>query len=147
LIIFQFWINILNSAKLHIKIVLILLIALFFTQEIFAQNGKITVTSNPDLDELIEITAQKNKAANLLDGYRIQIFSGSDRDMANAMKSKFLSFHPDIHTYLIYQQPYFKVRIGDFRNKLEAQPIYNKILNEFEQVLILPDKINFPKLD
>lgn len=112
----------------------------------FAQNGKLYVQNDPLIDSLIQKNKDKNKVSKTIDGYRIQLFSGADRTNATALKAKFLKQFPDIPVYMIYQQPFFKVRVGDFRNKLEAQKLYYQLSDVFGQVILVPDKINFPKL-
>lgn len=106
----------------------------------------VQVVSDEKLDTLIERNIESNKTINGIQGYRIQIFFGSERKAASDAKSKFMQLNPDYEVYLIYQQPYFKVRVGDFRTKLEAQALFKKVLPEFERVFIIPDKINLPKL-
>jgi hypothetical protein len=98
------------------------------------------------LDSLIERNIELNQAANGIQGYRIQIFFGSDRRAANEARTKFLQLYPETEAYLVYQQPNFKVRVGDFRNQLEAQAMFRGLLAQFETVFIVPDKINLPKL-
>ncbi len=111
-----------------------------------AQKGKINISNDINLDSAIEKNIERNKALKTIDGYRIQLFSGIERNNANAMKTKFLKLFPETPAYLIYQQPYFKLRVGDYRNKLEAQHIYYKLIDLFGQIIIIPDKINLPKL-
>ncbi len=106
----------------------------------------VQIVSDQKLDTLIERNIESNKTINGIQGYRIQIFFGSERKAANDAKNKFMQLNPDYEVYLIYQQPYFKVRVGDFRTKLEAQALFKKVLPEFERVFIIPDKINLPKL-
>lgn len=112
----------------------------------FAQKAKLSINNDANLDTAIQKNIIKNRIANVIDGYRIQLFSGTERTNANTLKTKFLKLFPETPAYLIYQQPYFKLRIGDFRNKLEAQQIFYKLQEEFGQVIIIPDKINLPKL-
>ena len=81
-----------------------------------------------------------------MDGYRIQLFTGADRNNAIAIRSKFMIDFPAEQIYLIYQQPYFKLRVGDYRNLIEAQSMYTQLQKQFGQILIVPDKINLPKL-
>ncbi len=78
-------------------------------------------------------------------GYRVQIFfdSGSQaRTKANEVKSKFLTLYPDVAAYLTYEQPFFKIRVGDFRNMLEAQGFKNVLSTDFSNAFIVSDKIN-----
>lgn len=106
----------------------------------------VQVIGDANLDSLVQRNIEINQAANGIQGYRIQIFFGSDRKVANEARTKFLQLYPETEAYLVYQQPNFKVRVGDFRNQLEAQAIYRSLLTQFETVFIVPDKINLPKL-
>ncbi|PSR04919.1 MAG: hypothetical protein BRD49_05220 [Bacteroidetes bacterium SW_10_40_5] len=98
------------------------------------------------LDTLVENTLETNKKESTYSGYRIQIYSNPSREEAKKIKSKFLKEYPHIRAYLIYKQPYFKVRIGDFRNRIEAQKLYHDLVDKFSSVFLVPDKINFPDL-
>jgi hypothetical protein len=107
---------------------------------------KAKISTPPYLDSLVQKNIEKHKTEQTRDGYRIQLFSGTERNNANNLRNKFKTEFPDVPIYLIYQQPYYKLRVGDFRNKIEAQQLYLKIENEYEQLLIIPDKINLPPL-
>jgi len=101
---------------------------------------------NVYLDSLIDKNIAKNNINKTISGYRIQLFSGNERVNANNIKTKFLRLFPEQAAYLSYQQPYFKIRVGDFRSRLEAKLFYNKIKEEFSESIIIQDKINLPKL-
>lgn len=111
-----------------------------------AQNKFVFVQGDEKLDTMINRNIAANKSVNGIQGFRIQIFFGSERKAAQDAKNKFTQNYPGYDTYLIYQQPYFKVRVGDFRTKLEAHALFKKVLPEFDRVFIIPDKINLPKL-
>jgi hypothetical protein len=98
------------------------------------------------LDSIIDKKNRENSINQTINGYRIQLFSGNERNNANNIKTKFLKLYPDQTAYLAYNQPYFKIRIGDFRTKLDAKLFYNKIKGEFNECIIIADKINLPKL-
>ncbi len=123
-----------------------LLLMLSISQQLYAQNSSVVVNRDAKLDSLIEQNIELNKAANGIQGYRVQIFFGSERKAAQDAKTKLLQLMPDEEVYLIYQQPYFKVRVGDYRTRLEAEAVYRKLLPEFNSIFIIPDKINLPKL-
>ncbi|MFN4994758.1 MAG: SPOR domain-containing protein [Bacteroidota bacterium] len=105
-----------------------------------------TAISDPQVDSLIQKNIEENKLAEGIPGFRIQIYSDADRKGATDARSKFLQLYPEADAYLIYQQPNFRVRVGDFRNRMEAHALYKKMLEEFPEVIIVPDKINLPKL-
>ncbi|AMS28052.1 hypothetical protein AEM51_03430 [Bacteroidetes bacterium UKL13-3] len=113
---------------------------------VYAQNTFVRVQTDSRLDSLVEKNIETNKSANGIQGYRVQIFFGSERKQAQDAKTKLLQLMPDEEVYLIYQQPYFKVRVGDYRTKMEAEAVYRKLLHEFDKLFIVPDKINLPKL-
>lgn len=119
---------------------------IFYSNFISAQNKFVQISGDVKLDTLINRNIEANKISDGIPGFRIQIFFGSERKAAQEAKSKFSQNHPGIDAYLIYQQPYFKVRVGDFRTKIEAHSLYRKVLPEFDRVFIIPDKINLPKL-
>ncbi len=57
-------------------------------------------------------------------------------------RGKFVASYQNVKPYFIYQQPYYKLRIGDFQSRLDAQKFLDKISNVFQGAFIVPDKIN-----
>lgn len=128
-------------------IVIILLFFAIINSHAQDTSGYIKIKGdNIYLDSLIDKNIVKNNINKTISGFRIQLFSGNERNNANSVKTKFLRLFPDQTAYLTYQQPYFKIRVGDFRTKLEAKIFYNKIKDEFGESIIVQDKINLPKL-
>jgi len=126
---------------------IILFFSLFTSINAFAQSSSnLTVIADEMLDSIIQSSAEASIKNPGMQGYRIQIYSNSDRKLANEIRTKCLQLYPDIDVHLIYQQPSFKVRVGDFRNRIEAYPVYRDLLKSFDNVLIVPDRINLPKL-
>ncbi len=70
---------------------------------------------------------QSNQAVR---GYRIQIYSGNDRNYANDVRLKFMTSYPQTACYIQFLSPYFKVRVGDYTSSAEA----NKQLKYFKRV-------------
>jgi hypothetical protein len=125
---------------------LIVFLLLTWAGSVMAQDHTTVVVSDARLDSLIDRTIEHNKASNGVQGYRVQIFFGSERKAANDAKTHFLQLMPDEDVYFIYQQPYFKVRVGNYRTRLEAEAVYRHLLNSFDKAFIVPDKISLPKL-
>ncbi len=102
------------------------------------------------IEELVRKHIELNEKNPNINGYRVQIFfdSGNNsRENAIKIKSDFILQHPDINCYLLWQQPNYKLRVGDFRTKIEAQGFLEKIRNEYKNAFIVKDKISFPFLD
>ena len=63
------------------------------------------------------------------------------------MKSDFLAIYPEVPSYLLYQQPNFKIRVGNFRSKLEAYKFMRSLPSAFSNSFIVNDEIVIPELD
>jgi len=114
--------------------------------------GKMTIYQNPSLQVLVEKSIRMNEKDGI-NGYRIQIYSGTGsaaREKASNVKREFLENFPEIDQEVIYTdylEPYFKVKVGDFRNRNEAFELYNNVKKKFPGSYIVKSKINFPKLE
>jgi hypothetical protein len=113
-----------------IKKVLVLGFVLMLIKTASAQY--VQVLGNPELDTLVQRNIESNQITNGIQGYRVQIFFGSDRKAANDARTQFLQLYPNTEAYLLYQQPNFKVRVGDFRTQPEAQALFKELLRHFE---------------
>lgn len=72
----------------------------------------------------------KNLSIARLHGYRVQIYTGNDRNKANEVKALFMKNFPDVDNYIDYEFPNFKVRAGDFLSKGSAnefKTLVNKV--------------------
>ncbi len=123
----------------------LLILLLSISIKMNAQNA-VKIISDPYLDSLVNRNIEENRSQQTLPGYRIQLFSGSERNNAIALRQKFKTDFPNETAYLIYQQPYFKLRVGDYRSLIEAQQMFLQLQKNYKQLLIVPDKINLPKL-
>lgn len=110
------------------------------------KTGKTIYQKSPLLDTLLKRTVQKNKENPTIEGYRIQIHYGSNRQKARRIEKNFEQSYPGHDADLIYEQPYFKIRIGKFRNKIEAHKLYYEIKKDFSSAFIVPDEIELPEL-
>ena len=74
-------------------------------------------------------------------GFRVQIYNGNDRNKANAIKVDFIRRFPEIRTYMSYIQPQFRVKVGDFRSRAEAQKFLQQIGSLYTPAMVVPDII------
>lgn len=93
----------------------------------------IVVHKDPRFDILSEKQAEINKRASkyagvgIRSGYRIQVINTQNRDEANAVKAEMLRRFPDQKAYMLYQSPYFRVRIGNFLSQKDASTLRKMI--------------------
>jgi hypothetical protein len=120
------------------------------------RSGQLRIIQDPSIDTLISryILVNQNIYRDYgrygLEGFRIQIYSSSNRNAreeSNKARAAFMSKFPDIVSYPLYAEPgYFKIRAGDFRTKTEATKIFILVSKEFPDAYLVPDIINFPDL-
>ncbi len=124
------------------------------TTTVFAQTepteGTVTIEQDQRIQELVNTHIEINKTNNgKVAGWRVQIYNSSgtnSRTEAQNARKLFLSKYPDVGAYLIYQPPFFKIRVGDFRSKDEAYSFYKQLLPDFPVSYLISDQINYPKL-
>lgn len=78
-------------------------------------------------------------------GFRVQLCSESGNSakmIANNIKSQFLSKYREVPAYLIWESPNFKVRVGDFKTRLDATLFWKQIQDQFPQAYVVMDQIN-----
>lgn len=78
-------------------------------------------------------------------GYRIRIYSGSGieaKEEQQRVRARFLSLYPDIDAYYRYDEPFFKVYVGDCRTRSEALKLYDRVKKNFPNPILREDFIN-----
>lgn len=115
----------------------------------------IIVHKDARLDVLTTKQIAINKVASrmgsngLFRGYRLQVLSTRSRDDAFKTKATLLENFPDQKTYVLYQSPYFKVRVGNFINRNDAENFSKQISSYLTQpAYVVDDMIEYiPKAD
>ncbi len=117
---------------------------------IFPVTGsKVKIIQDEKLNTILKNHIASNQKQTTIAGWRVQIFLGNGhdaRDKGNAMKAEFIKKFPDIDTYLVYEAPHFKVRVGDCRTRADALKLKKLIEGPFPNTWIVEDRISLPKL-
>jgi hypothetical protein len=61
-------------------------------------------------------------------GYRLMVLSSNDRNLAMKLRSSLLQQYPEHKVYMVYQNPFIKLKMGNFVEKTEAEN-FRKQLN------------------
>lgn len=83
-------------------------------------------------------------------GYRIRIYSESGigaKQEQQQVRARFLSLYPGLDAYNIYDEPYFKIFVGDCRTRSEALKLLDMIEKDFPNSFIREDYINLKNDD
>jgi hypothetical protein len=133
----------------------LLLIGLFLlTFRVSAQitgfeTGRLTIIQDDKIDSLIQIRKEVNKVYSNIYGFRIQIFMESGNEAvqkAEAVIRMFKEQFPEIPAYLTFGQPYYRIRVGDFRNRIEAEGFLHQAMTSYNQAFVVKEKIYYPQL-
>lgn len=111
----------------------------------FSQSN-ITYDLETGLPELLDLNQVAWEKVKKIDGYRIQIISLSGTNskiMAEKMQTEFNQKFPKMTSYVTYFEPNFRLRVGDFRTKLEAYRFYQQIIATYPGAFIIRDKIEY----
>jgi len=103
----------------------------------YAQQGSVTINQSPEIDKLLDL---KKDISIKEERYKISIYSGS-LSAAEAAQANFKESFPQYATIMEYETPNYKIYIGNFRSRLEADRALQKVKPKFSRAFILkPEK-------
>ena len=105
---------------------------IFNAQIVFSQEEK---TDNQLIVELNNKKIEFNKAYGY--GYRIQLYNGFEVE-AKKIRAEFRIQYPEVKTYLVYRQPEWKIQVGSYKTKLEADRALLVIKKKFSSAIVIP---------
>lgn len=105
----------------------------------FVGLGSISAQNKTNISPEIKNLITKKRAFNKEFGYgfRIQIFYGDETNARNQM-SKFSDIYTNVFTKLTYDQPYWKVQVGNYKTKLEADKALISFSQKFSGLIVIP---------
>ena len=106
-----------------------------------AQNDNVTYTQDRHISELADVYKMYNKKNDVTDGYRIQVAFSNDRQEAYNSKSKLYKELPDEKCYVEYEEPYYKLRIGDYMTRLEAYDKLRSVITKYPGAFVVRAKV------
>lgn len=114
----------------------------------YSQNkGSLNVDQDSRIEKLMKKQREVYAADNTMNGYRVQIFMEIGNEAirhAEATKHSFMNAFPELPVYLTYDQPYYRLRVGDFRDRVEAEKYLRLIKPKFSLAFVTADIINPP---
>jgi len=105
-----------------------------------AQDRSITITQDPKFEQLLNEKRKNNASITVNERYKIQIFSG-DSDKAKKILNDCKRDFTDLDGTIVFNTPNYKVWVGNFRTKIEAERNLIEIRRKYENAyLIKPQK-------
>lgn len=109
------WIK--NGSAIRIAVIAVILSATRF-HHLAAQ--EIQLNEDPRITRLFRTWTNENRANPQIEGWRVQIMATTNRQEVEEARNRFRINHPETPAEWTHEKPYYKLRVGAFRNKLEA---------------------------
>lgn len=102
-------------------------------------------TKPPRLEKLNNIYYRQHCDANTAQGFRIQVYAGSDLNNANKIRADFIITFRETPVHLDWDAPTFKVKAGDYVSRSEAMKHLSEIRQMFPDAFVVPDEVMVQK--
>ncbi|MCR4816026.1 MAG: SPOR domain-containing protein [Bacteroidales bacterium] len=112
------------------------IVSLSFAQ---TRKGRVEITGDVKVSELVKKHIEFNERMQTVPGYRVQIaaLSGpNSRNQAFDLKAKFKEEYPDVEVYIIFTEPNFRIKVGDFTSKLDAYVFMQRIKDRYPGTIV-----------
>jgi hypothetical protein len=114
----------------------VVLICSFLTFNSIEAQSKLNSSELRTVSDLLNKKHSLESNNELKSTYKLQIFSGS-LEKAKETQSEFESLELNIESRILYQTPNYKVWIGNYRNRIQADRAFEKVKSEYPNTLII----------
>ncbi len=121
---------------------------IFLFAIVISLSGQVNINIDREagIDVIENLHKEAWKEVGTTAGYRVQVASlsgANSRINIEKMKEDFEKQFEDIPTHIIYSEPHFRFRIGDFYTRLEAYHCLKRIIAVYPGAYIVSDEILF----
>ena len=106
------------------------------TSYINAQDSKITLSQDPKFEQLLNEKRKINASLAANDSYKIQLFSG-DSENSKKTLNEFRQEFNSIDATIVFNTPNYKVWVGNFKTRIEAERNLIEIEKRYKKVLLI----------
>lgn len=99
-----------------------------------------TLHQSKQVNTVLDSIASLNQMRKFVDGFTIQIYSGTSREDAMNAKKRMTEL-PDLTSVLQYNQPKFRVTVGSYYSRLGAQADFQRVKKVFPSSILVPDRV------
>jgi hypothetical protein len=118
----------------------ILFVTFLITQNIFSQTSKNLIEQDEKIEKLLQEKRKNNSGITINDKFKIQIFFGNIEESKKNLMA-FKKDFPNLDGTIVFSNPSYKVWIGSFKTKIEADKFLIQVKKKFlSAVIIEPNK-------
>jgi len=118
------------------KIILSFLFIGLSTCYVCAQDQNVTINQDSKFEQLLNEKRKINTSLTVNDSYKIQVFTGSSENAKKTL-NEFRQEFTDIDATIVFNTPNYKVWVGSFRTRIEAEKTLSEINNRYKNVLLI----------
>jgi hypothetical protein len=118
------------------KFILVVFTTVLYSAKIEAQTAKMNPKIEEKLDYLISEKQKINTSLAFKERYKIQIFSG-ESEKAKKTVIQFKQDFKDIDATIIFNTPNYKVWVGNFKTRMEAERNFVEIKKKYKNTLLI----------
>jgi hypothetical protein len=96
---------------------------------------------NKQVDVVLDSIDRLNQNRRYIEGFTIQVYSGLKREDALNAKKTLATSLPNLETEVQYAQPNFRVKVGKYYDRINAQKDFLLVKRLFPSAIVIPDKI------
>jgi hypothetical protein len=111
------------------------------TKETSGQDIKSSYDVSSLLQSKIDSITLKNKKMKYAQGYRILVYTGTSSEEVSKIKEQVVSLVPTQSVYSVYKQPTFRLKVGDYADRVEASSVLYQISKDFPNAIVIQDQI------
>jgi hypothetical protein len=100
---------------------------------------------NKRLEAVLDTMSQQNRAIRYISGFRIQLYVGNLRQEADNAKSYVYQLFPELNPYVSYSQPSYRVKVGDFMYRADADAYLDQMRQQYPSAVVLPERVEIKK--
>lgn len=103
------------------------LVLSFFCWVQIGQAQEIQLNEDLRVSQMFRDWTNINRSNPHVEGWRVQIMATTDRKQVEDAHAIFRARYPDVPAEWTHEKPYYKLRVGAFRSRLEAQAFLNTL--------------------
>lgn len=85
-----------------------------------ARAQEVQINEDTGITRLMNAWVSSNRAAPKVEGWRVQVMAGTDRQLVEEGRNQFRLRYPEVPADWVHEKPYYKLRVGAFRSQQEA---------------------------
>jgi len=123
------------------KIKFFFLLFLFFSWQSFSQNFTTKVNDKVEFKKLLDLSEKANSEYFSSNYFSIQVFSGVYKEadsVLNIIKNNYVNDS----IFFFFETPNYKVQVGKFQSKVEAQKKLRSVIKDYKAAFILKPNNN-----